>query len=458
MLATEQSSSVQIQQVKPSIESAKQSSDRFHCPYEGCNRSFAELWRLKVHYRASPDVRGSGKERGHGTELAFCPKCGAELKPGRHHVSCAANRSPSSQKPRRRTLHAKKRNEDHISMNTTLSVTSEVANESSSNVAIGLPVTWMPFDFDQFFIPIGSEASHVFVRPSRRNRRKVDCTMNLIYGTCGERPSMVTTQIGMESDLDLDFSHFFNKGVVPPLDSFKASSGVKGEEEEDSKLDFCQTSSMEYEHLEFPLESSLFDNSFDTLLSDYINHNDLGEGGRSVRQNLSDSRKRDRGPSIEQQIQPPQQQQQQQKLEKQKQKTIVSSLLSEDPMGTTNSSFASMPPMTPGMDSYFRNHSTSWPHDLKYSSVLYDNEMIPSLMENGARFHPPRLDSASSLFLNERGGREGVAANEAMGSLSLEDDTHLSFLEHSLRQAEYQSSMIYNDSLGIKPQEKKITQ
>jgi hypothetical protein len=30
--------------------------------YHGCNRSFAELWRLKVHYRAPPDVRGSGKE------------------------------------------------------------------------------------------------------------------------------------------------------------------------------------------------------------------------------------------------------------------------------------------------------------------------------------------------------------------------------------------------------------
>lgn len=31
-----------------------------HAP-EGCNRSFAELWRLKVHYRAPPDIRGSGK-------------------------------------------------------------------------------------------------------------------------------------------------------------------------------------------------------------------------------------------------------------------------------------------------------------------------------------------------------------------------------------------------------------
>ena len=41
-------------------------SDRYYCPFPGCTRSFAELWRLKVHYRAPPDVRGSGKERGHG--------------------------------------------------------------------------------------------------------------------------------------------------------------------------------------------------------------------------------------------------------------------------------------------------------------------------------------------------------------------------------------------------------
>ncbi|GFH15568.1 protein TIC 21, chloroplastic [Haematococcus lacustris] len=40
--------------------SGKQDSDRFFCPFPGCNRSFAELWRLKVHYRAPPDIRGSG--------------------------------------------------------------------------------------------------------------------------------------------------------------------------------------------------------------------------------------------------------------------------------------------------------------------------------------------------------------------------------------------------------------
>lgn len=75
--------------------------DRFYCPYPGCTRSFAELWRLKVHYRAPPDVRGSGKERGHGTELQFCPKCGKELKPGKHHVGCFAGRAGPRQPVKR---------------------------------------------------------------------------------------------------------------------------------------------------------------------------------------------------------------------------------------------------------------------------------------------------------------------------------------------------------------------
>eukprot|EP00798_Chlamydomonas_sp_ICE-L_P009196 gene9196-16335_t len=66
---------------------------RFYCPYPTCNRSFAELWRLKVHYRAPPNIRGSGKERGHGAELDICPKCMAVLKPGRHHVGCIGGKT-----------------------------------------------------------------------------------------------------------------------------------------------------------------------------------------------------------------------------------------------------------------------------------------------------------------------------------------------------------------------------
>lgn len=68
---------------------------------QGCNRSFAELWRLKVHFRAPPDIRGSGKERGHGQELQYCPKCGQELKPGKHHVGCLAGRSAPRQAAKR---------------------------------------------------------------------------------------------------------------------------------------------------------------------------------------------------------------------------------------------------------------------------------------------------------------------------------------------------------------------
>ena len=87
-----------------SSTASKRDPDRFYCPFEGCNRSFAELWRLKVHYRAAPDIRGSGKERGHGAELEACPKCGAELKPGRHHVGCAAGKRVAAQMEKRRTL------------------------------------------------------------------------------------------------------------------------------------------------------------------------------------------------------------------------------------------------------------------------------------------------------------------------------------------------------------------
>lgn len=74
---------------------------RWYCPFPGCKRSFAELWRLKVHYRAPPDVRGSGRERGHGTELTHCPKCGKGLKPGKHHVGCAAGRTAPRQASKR---------------------------------------------------------------------------------------------------------------------------------------------------------------------------------------------------------------------------------------------------------------------------------------------------------------------------------------------------------------------
>lgn len=84
--------------------------ERFYCPFPGCNRSFAELWRLKVHYRAPPDIRGSGKERGHGTELTHCPKCSKALKPGKHHVGCSGSKvAPRQTTKRARPVRARAR-------------------------------------------------------------------------------------------------------------------------------------------------------------------------------------------------------------------------------------------------------------------------------------------------------------------------------------------------------------
>ena len=89
---------------------------------QGCNRSFAELWRLKVHFRAPPDVRGSGKERGHGTELKFCPKCGKELKPGKHHVGCSAGTSAPRQAAKRQRQMSSTTESDWVSPSSTASL------------------------------------------------------------------------------------------------------------------------------------------------------------------------------------------------------------------------------------------------------------------------------------------------------------------------------------------------
>eukprot|EP00887_Chlorella_sp_A99_P005318 scaffold1.g5318.t1 len=103
--------------------------ERFYCPHPGCNRSFAELWRLKVHYRAPPDVRGSGKERGHGTELSFCPKCGKDLHPGKHHVGCVAGKSAPRQaaKRQRQILQASTTIEEPLTLTTTTTSSIEQA-------------------------------------------------------------------------------------------------------------------------------------------------------------------------------------------------------------------------------------------------------------------------------------------------------------------------------------------
>lgn len=54
--------------------------------------------------RAPPDIRGSGKERGHGTELTHCPKCGKGLKPGKHHVGCSGGKAGPRQTKRSRLV------------------------------------------------------------------------------------------------------------------------------------------------------------------------------------------------------------------------------------------------------------------------------------------------------------------------------------------------------------------
>lgn len=87
--------------VKQRQKRAYKDPSRWRCPHPDCNRSFAVLWRLKVHYRAPVDARGSGVERGHGTELSHCPKCGTEFQEGRHHVNCSAGRTAGPPNPKR---------------------------------------------------------------------------------------------------------------------------------------------------------------------------------------------------------------------------------------------------------------------------------------------------------------------------------------------------------------------
>lgn len=59
--------------------------------------------------RAPPDIRGSGKERGHGTELTHCPKCGKGLKPGKHHVGCSGGKAGPRQTKRSRLVRHRPR-------------------------------------------------------------------------------------------------------------------------------------------------------------------------------------------------------------------------------------------------------------------------------------------------------------------------------------------------------------
>lgn len=75
----------------PQSKQTKTSSLRYLCPYPGCSRSFQDFWRLKVHFRAPPNARGSGVERGHGIELPICPVCKTDLNGVRYH-KCTAGK------------------------------------------------------------------------------------------------------------------------------------------------------------------------------------------------------------------------------------------------------------------------------------------------------------------------------------------------------------------------------
>eukprot|EP00210_Caulerpa_lentillifera_P002242 g2154.t1 len=431
------SSEIQPSPVKlPPSAQEKKCSERFYCPYEGCNRSFAELWRLKVHYRASPDVRGSGKERGHGAELESCPKCGAELKPGRHHVGCAAGKSSTSQQQqqqrrRNNNTRSKKRNENPPS------VSDHIPSSIEGNgTAIGVPVSWLPLDFDQFFIPIAHDSDPVFRRP-----RRYYSGMNLVYGNCGERPSMVTTQIGMEPDLD--FSSFFNEEAPVAMNTFTTGFGPQFNQgggvekvEIDSSLSFGPSGNnyhhRQYSNLELPLESApLFD---DSSFENMINRlND--DGVEQTKENLSDSRKRDRGPSMDKQ---------QQYMDKQKTKYIVPSLLNDDTIMNTS------PPISALFESL--EHPSTLSREFEDSSLSWKQN-------GGGGFHQFSMDYSSSLFPNgatTTTTTTSLGANQAMKSLTLEDENHFNALVHDLYGVDFQNSSIPDTSKGMNSQEEKI--
>jgi len=409
ILSTDLSSSIPVHSTpakRRPAASDKKSSERFYCPYEGCNRSFAELWRLKVHYRASPDVRGSGKERGHGAELESCPKCGAELKPGRHHVGCTGGKHSAIKNERKRISRNKKHAE------------SSVANrkaEVNSTTAIGVPVSWLPLDFDQFFLPIGAEFSPVFLRPRRQHLHG----MNLVYGNLGERPSMVTTQIGMEPDFG---SLSFIKEEAPSsLASFTTGLGSLNEAGKGGVIDNDSNLSIGHNtHHYEALEASLFDDSFDSISSP-----PEAVGIEQRKENLSDLKKRDRGQS--------------QEMEINKSKYITASLLSHLTSSRTSSSS-----LTPPIDSFFESPSF-------LTSRNEDSSFLRKC--SGSGFQHVGGESPLSFFLNQ----EGFNPNPKADSLKSDDSNHFNSFMHDFNGMEFQNPLITDESQGLKSKGKKIS-
>lgn len=421
ILSTDLSSSIPVHSTpakRRPAASDKKSSERFYCPYEGCNRSFAELWRLKVHYRASPDVRGSGKERGHGAELESCPKCGAELKPGRHHVGCTGGKHSAVKNERKRISRSKKHVESSAAKDTDLK-----EGVNSSTTAIGVPVSWLPLDFDQFFLPIGAEFSPVFLRPRRQHLHG----MNLVYGNLGERPSMVTTQIGMEPDFgSLSFIKeeapsslaSFTTGLESLNEAVGSGVGGVGVIDNDSNLSFGQNA----HHYE-ALEASLFDDSFDSISSP-----PEAVGIEQRKENLYDSRKRDRGQSQEMEINKP------------KSKYIAASLLSKPTSSKTSSSS-----LTPPIDSFFESPSFR-------TSKTEDSSFLKKC--NGSGFRHVGGESPLSFFLNQEGG---FNPNPKADSLKSDDSNHFNSFMHDFNGMEFQNPLITDESKGLKSKEEKIS-
>jgi len=263
-----------------------------------------------------------------------------------------------------------------------------------------------------------------------RSLQDMNCMMSLVHGNYGERPSMVTRQLGFESDLDFDVSNFFNDDVVPPLESFTPISEAAPwsvPQGANPSLEVGQMNTVDYQNKELhpPSEPSFFDHYFEAFLSNL----DQDESENRQR-NLADSRKRDRGPSMEQQ---------QHIGDKQKQKFLVPSLLNHDTGSVTSSLQIPTPPVS---------------HNLDHSSILQTNKQEQDSMRYGGAFQLSGLDFGSSVFHGEE--ERGVATNHAMESLTLEDTSLFDMPCHDLFGFDFHSPKSSQKTRGLKSQEEKV--
>ena len=88
----------------------------------------------------------------------------------------------------------------------------------STSTVLGVPVSWMALDFDQFFLPVQRPQTggllHQDLTP------ELDSVDSLIYGNHGELPTMAMAQVGLDSDFSMDFGKFFTDvGQLDALDS-----------------------------------------------------------------------------------------------------------------------------------------------------------------------------------------------------------------------------------------------